>query len=253
MLRFQEAIKFPVFFFGPVRFTSLKGKLVINAPLKRNMIRFGFNQEIGQARIGNAELLLDGTFVLNGRFVTSNDCKIFILKDATLEIGEGSHFGSRTVVAAVKRIGLGKHFRLSYESQIVDSNFHFLMDLETNLVSNAKKEIIMGDYCWVGNRSSIMKGTVTPRNLIIASNSLLNKDYTSTVPENAIIGGTPARLLRKNVVRVYDPGLEQSIFNYFVEFPEENYYQKREPGNPPLTPIDPCLGPLPSKTIAKQK
>jgi acetyltransferase-like isoleucine patch superfamily enzyme len=225
MLPLHGAIKLPVFFFGPIKFTSLKGKLVINAPLKRNMIRFGYNQEMGRSRIGNAELRIDGTLIINGNFITSNDYKILILKNATLEIGGDSHFGSRTIIAATNRVKLGKWFRLSYDSQVVDSNFHFLLNLENNKILRISGEITIGDYCWVGNRSSIMKGTVTPRNLIIASNSLLNKDYTITVPENSLIGGTPAELIKTNIVRVFDPELERKISNYFKENPQEEHFQ----------------------------
>lgn len=225
MLPFQKALKFPVFIFGPVKFTSLKGALVINATLKSNLISFGYNLEMGRTRIGNAELRIDGTLIINGRFITSNDYKILILKNATLEIGEGSHFGSRTTIIATNKIKFGKWFRLSYESQVLDSNFHFLLNLENNKIQRISGEINIADYCWVGNRSSIMKGTITPRNLLIASNSLLNKDYTISIPENSLIGGTPAKLIKKNIVRVFDPELEQKIYKYLNENHQEEYYQ----------------------------
>lgn len=225
MLPFHDAIKFPVFFFGPVKFTSLKGKVVINSPLRSNIISFGFNLEMIRTRIGNAEVRIDGTLIVNGRFFTSNDYKIIILNNATLEIGESSHFGSRTTVVATYKIKLGKFFRLSNDSQVIDSNFHFLLDMENNRVLRMSSEVNIGDYCWVSNRSSIMKGTKTPRYLLIASNSILNKDYMSSVSEYSLIGGTPAKLIRENITRVWDENLEKKIIKYFRENPEEIFIQ----------------------------
>src|SRR5690606_29732781 len=117
----------------------------------------GFNLEMIRTRIGNAEVRIDGTLIVNGRFFTSNDYKIIILNNATLEIGESSHFGSRTTVVATYKIKLGKYFRLSNDSQVLDSNFHFLLDMENNRVSRMSSEVNIGDYCWVSSRSTIMK------------------------------------------------------------------------------------------------
>lgn len=48
-----------------------------------------------------------------------------------------------------------------------------------------------------------MQKTITPANCTIASNTLCNKDY-SGFGENIIIGGIPAKLLRKNITRDWE-------------------------------------------------
>ena len=40
-LPFNIAAKLPVYFYGSVKFTSLKGKITIDAPIKRAMVGFG--------------------------------------------------------------------------------------------------------------------------------------------------------------------------------------------------------------------
>ena len=225
MLPIYAAIKLPVYFWGPVKFTSLTGKIIINGPIKRNLVSFGLNLELVRSRIGTAEIIIEGTLLINGEFVTGNDYKIVVLKNATLEICEGSYLGSRTIIVASKKIILGKWFRLGYDSQILDSNFHFILNLEDNKVLQSNGEIIIGDYCWVGNRSSIMKATKTPKNSIIGSNSILNKDYTLIIPENSIIGGAPAKLIQINRARVFDPMIEGEIYRYFKENPEAEYFK----------------------------
>ena len=225
MFEFQTAVKLPVLFYGKVKFNSLKGKIIFNAPITRGMVKFGYNLEIIKKAIGVSELKIDGTLLVNGSFVIGIDAIVIIEKRGILEIGEHSHLGSRTRTVVTKKVSLGRYFRLSQESQILDSSFHFMIDSETNEVKRFNGEIIMNDYCWVGNRTTIMKNTITPRYTTIASNSLLNKDYTKEIPEKSIIGGIPAKLIRKNISRVYDAEKEAIINSFFNANPEEHIYK----------------------------
>lgn len=60
------------------------------------------------------------------------------------------------------------------------------------------------------------KGTKTPDYLIVASaNALLTKDYTS-LPPYSVIGGSPAKLLKSGVRRIYNSNMEQKI-NQFLK------------------------------------
>lgn len=224
MLPFSIAKKLPVLFYGKVKFTSLKGKVVITAPIRFGMVRFGINLELIKRNFNKSELRIDGSFLINGSFSTGNDCVICLTKEAFLELGEGSYLGSNTKIIVTKFVRIGKAFRFGYDSQISDSNYHYTIDLELNEVSRFNKEIVIGDYCWIGNRTSIMKGTITPSNLIVASNSLLNKNYLLNIPQNSVIGGIPAKLLKKNLVRVYDSNLELEVSKYFNENSDKNEY-----------------------------
>lgn len=224
MLPFSIAKKLPVVFYGKVKFTSLNGKVIINAPIRFRMVGFGENLEMIKRNFNKAELKIDGFFHINGNFSTGNDYVICINKDAILEIGEGTYLGSNTKIITTKKVNIGKYFRFGYESQISDSNYHYILDYETKKVRRIDKAIIIGDYCWIGNRSTIMRGTVTPKNLIVASNSLLNRDYTLDVEENSVIGGMPAKLIKKGVSRIFDAELESKIHNYFKNNADQEYF-----------------------------
>lgn len=225
MLPISNALRLPVFFYGPVTLSGLKGKLIIDAPIHTNMIQFGVNLEMVRTNAKTAQLTILGSLTFKGSFYSGVDYKIIVQPEGNLEIGKYSHFGSNTKVIVTGKIHLGKHTRLSFESQIFDTDFHYMLNTETRQVNRLTLEpIFIDDYCWIGNRCSIMKGTKTPKYLSIASNSLLNKDYTQTIPDYSIIGGMPAKLLRKNIVRIFDPKLEVIISNYFSENNDVNYY-----------------------------
>jgi acetyltransferase-like isoleucine patch superfamily enzyme len=225
MFPIRIALKLPVYFYGKIKFDSLKGNVIITAPITRGMVKFGYNLEMIRKAIGIGELKIDGNFIINGSFYTGIDSVIIIQKGGVLEIGENSHLGSKTRTVVTKRVSLGRYFRLSQESQIFDSSFHYMLDIEKNEVKRLDGAVIINDYCWVGIRTSIMKNTITPQYTTIASNSLLNRDYTKDIPEKSVIGGIPAKLISTNMTRIYDFKSEALISAYFNSNPEELIYK----------------------------
>ena len=231
MLPIKSALKLPVLFYGKVKFTSLSGKFLLNFTPKFGLVKFGNNLEIIKRNFNKAEIRIDGTFCLNGSLSTGNDYLICVTQNGYLEIGEGAYLGFLTKIIATNYIRIGKGFGLAAESQIIDSNFHYSIDKDTNKVSRYSGAINISNNCWVGFRTTIMKGTITPSNIIIASNSLLNKDYTLTIPENAVIGGMPAKLIKTNTIPIFNSRLDQNISRYFQENPHETYYQLKTDDN----------------------
>ena len=55
------------------------------------------------------------------------------------------------------------------------------------------KPVIIGDDVWIGQNVTVMVGRTIAKGSIIAANSVLTKDF----PEYSIVGGNPARLIRK--------------------------------------------------------
>ncbi len=129
--------------------------------------------------------------------------------------------GPRCIIRAHNSIEIGEFVRIAHETQVFDTNFHFTENPEYPGYVPISKPIKIGSYCWIGNRSTIQKGTVLRDYTIVASNSLVGKDY-STIPIYTIIGGMPAKVLKSNCRRVYNSKEE---FEYQCrEFP---WYRER--------------------------
>ncbi|MFA7448716.1 MAG: acyltransferase [Weeksellaceae bacterium] len=222
LLPFKTAIKFPFLLYGKVKLSGLKGKIIFNTPVKKFMCKFGKNLEIITLK-GKSELNVNGTLYVNGSFSFGNDFIVHILKGAEMHIGEGSYFGRKTQIICTNSITLGSYLRFGYESQIIDSNFHYTVDLNTGITNNISKPISIGSYTWIGNRNTIMAGTETNDYLIIGSNSLLNKNYKEGIPSASLIAGIPAKLIKKDFVRVFDSDFEQEIRKYFRKTDIENF------------------------------
>ena len=197
---FSVAIKFPVFFYGKVKFQSIKGKITINAPIKRGMIGFSRSFEMNTARIGIAELMLDGEIIFNGSVYFGKDCFVYVKKDAVLEMGHMSLMASRGKIICTNRITFGAYTRIGSESQVMDTNFHPIINTQTNLSYPMTAPIELGSYNWLSNRVTIFSKTKTPDYCIIGSNSVCSKDYSS-LGSNILIGGVPAVLVKENISR----------------------------------------------------
>ena len=57
---------------------------------------------------------------------------------------------------------------------------------------SVQKDIIIGNHVWIGSNSFIREGVIVGNNSIIGANSVVTKD----VPDNAIVGGIPGKILR---------------------------------------------------------
>lgn len=207
MLPYSTAKKIPILFYGNVKFIGLKGKVIIESPIKFGMVGFGQKYEMFSVSKRNAQLTLNGTFIIKGNVQFGIDFFVYISKGATLEMGHLSSLGGSGKIICTNFIRFDNFARVGFESQIIDSNFHLMKDLTTGNVFPMSNPIHLGKYNYVGNRVTIMQGTQTPDYCTIASFSLCNKDYAK-LGNNILIGGIPAKLIRSQIARCWSDEIE---------------------------------------------
>ncbi len=204
MLPLKQAIKLPFEFYGKVRFPSLKGQVIINVPVKRGLMQFGrAESEI----FPKEETLLS----IMGKLIVAGD-HVFLGSGTVLEVSPDAEasFGSDILIAPRTRIlvksglSIGSHVRISWDSQIFDSNFHYMRNVLTGKIAPRSKPVKIGSHVWIGNRVTINKGTVLPDYTIVASGSLCNKDYTMGEGERITIAGTPAKVVATGYERIFE-------------------------------------------------
>lgn len=206
MLPFKQAIHLPFDFYHKIRFECIKGKVIINPNLKlyRGIIKIGgrgsemfpHNPTIINIRKG-------GELYLNGKLEIGVGTYLYIGEKGIITLGDKVQFGACSKVCCEKEITIKDEVRISWESQVFDTNFHFMENVETKEILEKDGIIRIGSRNWFGNRVNIMKGTHTPDNCIISSNSLCNKDYTN-LPHHSIIAGTPAKFVKQGFRRLFE-------------------------------------------------
>ncbi|MDC7996132.1 acyltransferase [Altibacter sp. HG106] len=197
------ARKLPVYIYGKVHFTSLSGRITIDAPIKKGMIGFGQPYELVTQSKGTAEIFLKGEFVCKGHVQFGKDYFLHVGEGAYFEMGHLASIASHGKVICKDRIVMGAYARMGSECQLIDTNFHQLYDTQTSERFAMTAPIRLGDYNFISNRVTIMRGTVTPNQCTIASNTLCTKDYTD-LGEQILIGGIPAQLLKQHIARDWE-------------------------------------------------
>lgn len=214
---FRIARKLPVFFYGRVKFANISGTITLGPQPKTAMIGFGQKFEKMTVSKGIAEICIQGTLVFRGYTHMAKDCFLYVGPGAYCEFGNMSALGSDVKLICTHKIVIGNWTGIGYESQIIDSNSHPMINTITKEQYPMVEPINIGDYNAVSNRVSIMSGTKTPNYCVIASNSLCVKDYTSLGNE-ILIGGVPAQLIRQNFSRDWEGEREELIKNKVVTF-----------------------------------
>ena len=70
---------------------------------------------------------------------------------------------------------------------------HPLNPTERNSGVEYGKPVTIGDNVWIGGRAVINPGVTIGDNVVIASGAVVVKD----VPDNVVVGGNPARIIKE--------------------------------------------------------
>lgn len=134
-----------------------------------------------------------------------NKLKIFLGKRATLKqnviiqgkgtfvLGENSYIESFSVIGVNERIEIGKNVMIANSVSIRDTDHNF-EDLDKPMLFQGikTKPIAIKDNVWIGHGVVITKGITIHSGAVIGANAVVTKD----VPENAIVGGVPAKIIK---------------------------------------------------------
>ena len=110
-----------------------------------------------------------------------------------VEIGYYSGLGARCKVP--NDIRIGKYVMMAPEALIFNRN-HRTDDPSRPFCEQGMTEtrqVVIGDNVWIGERAILTAGRRIADNTVIAAGSVVTKDF----PEGSIIGGNPAKFIRK--------------------------------------------------------
>ena len=217
-LPFRQAIRLPVYIYGPVSLYWTCGKCMIDCNnLSKSMIKLGCNNEFfnGVNKSSFIYLQPDSILKFNGPCAIACNYNIRVSSGATLEFGKFTFFGSSVKFICSTGIKIGDYTRIAYESQLIDTNSHYVVNLKTKAVARREGKIRIGSYNWIGNRTTINKGTITKDYTIVTGSSLLNKDYSKFDEIYQVVGGMPAKVIASDMKRVFSTTVENRITDYF--------------------------------------
>ena len=210
MLPFKEAVRLPIWIYGKITFRSLRGEIVIDSKIYPGMIRVGRKDWYVSTNTPQSIWTINGTLKFKGKINIYHGSYILVSKNGYLEIGtNGTFIGTDNKIICFDKIVIGNNVQITWECQIIDTSFHYVDRLDNNDISSLTKAVILEDNCWIGNRTTISKGTHLPSYSIIASNSLVNKDYSES-GSYCMFAGSPAKF-KMRCKRIFNQQLEREL------------------------------------------
>lgn len=215
LCKFKDAIHLPIYFYGRVFLDCTMGRFEFPNGVHAGMVRFGINAGHFSAPKGRTylEFKEESKVIVHGNCLFCIDTSLRLTMGAVLELSDKVRIGDSVKIMCENYIFIGENSVAAFDSQIIDTNFHYIEDLETGEISRKNQPVIIGSNNWIGNRTSVMKGTHTPDWCIVGSGSILNKDYGNE--SYCIIAGAPAKIVRKGRKRIFDLSLEYAVDEMF--------------------------------------
>lgn len=203
---FKQAIRLPIKCYGKIRVRCASGRIVLpEGRATDGVILIGVDPTGYRTCCTTTLTMLEGaTWEVTGNVKIYQGASILVGKQAHLTMRSRVTIGDNAEVICMEKIDIGEHTDITWDCQVTDFASHQVRDTENGVLHPMSKPVIIGAYCWIGNRTTVMPGTVLPERIIVASNSLLNKDYKEKgISSYSLIGGIPASLIKSNIERIY--------------------------------------------------
>ena len=212
MLPWRQALRLPIFVHGRFKLRGTRGRIVLPDKVSTGMIIIGKRDYSVATAIPQSIWTINGTLTFAGRMKFAHGSYLLVADGAELSFGTGGTYcGTNFKVMCFEKITIGHNVRMAWDVQIMDSSFHYIQLVEKdNAIPPLTKPVLLAGNIWIGNRTTIAKGAQVPQEVVIASNSLVNKDFSSIKPYS-LLAGAPATLKATGIRRIWDEEQQRAL------------------------------------------
>lgn len=107
-----------------------------------------------------------------------------------LYLKEYACVGENARITGSGRVTIGRHAMMGPDVMIITSDH--VLKKEGFGKDYITRDIEIGDYAWIGARAIILKGVKLGKHSVVGAGAVVTKD----VPDYAVVGGSPARILK---------------------------------------------------------
>ncbi|HEX6195913.1 MAG TPA: acyltransferase [Jiangellaceae bacterium] len=132
--------------------------------------------------------------VVLGRWVHLGDGTSLHAHEGTLRIGDKVVFGRDNRVTCYLDVEIGSATLIADWVYITDFDHRF-DDLDRPIKDQgiAKSPVRIGPDCWLGVKASVLRGTSLGRGCVLAAHAVARGE----IPDYSVVGGVPARVLKR--------------------------------------------------------
>ena len=117
------------------------------------------------------------------------------IEKGIIRIEDNTKVGRNVLVSAKKKIKIGKDCLISKNVSFLDRD-HLVLDKKikpTDGKLTKGESIEIGDECFIGANSCILKGVKLGKHCVVGANSVVTKSFD----EYSVIAGNPAKFIKK--------------------------------------------------------
>jgi len=141
-------------------------------------------------------LEIDGKIKFRDSAYIGSETRIIVGNDASLEIGSNFTVTSCSSIIVMNKVVFGNNVLMSWEVLLLDTDFHHIIQIDSNKINMNKKPIIIGNHVWIGCRVTILKGSIIDDDSVIGAGSVVSDIFDR---KNILIAGVPARIMRNQI------------------------------------------------------
>ena len=113
--------------------------------------------------------------------------------EGRVAIGAKSVLGQDCTISAYQSVEIGRECIIADRVMLIDFD-HGVAEVERpiRLQGIYKRDVRVGHNVWIGYGASVLRGVSIGDNCVVGTGAVVTKD----VPENAVVAGVPARVIR---------------------------------------------------------
>jgi acetyltransferase-like isoleucine patch superfamily enzyme len=113
--------------------------------------------------------------------------------EGEVAIGSKTVMGQECTISAYQHVSIGRECIVADRVMLIDFD-HGVVEVERpiRLQGIYKRDVRVGSNVWIGYGACILRGVSVGHNSVIGTNAVVTKN----IPENAVAGGVPARVIR---------------------------------------------------------
>lgn len=200
LLPFRQAVRIPIFVRYNTKLLCLNGNICLQlGGGKTGSVRIGFGEVGIFDKIYERSILqLAGKLTFQGTAFFGSGSRIYVGHQG--EVIFGDHFinTARMTICCENRMSFGHQVLVSWNTSIVDTDFHRTINPATGEIKDKYGVTIIGDHVWIGMGVTILKNSTIPNGCILGAGSLVNKRF---ITEHCLIAGNPAKVVKEGVTR----------------------------------------------------
>ena len=142
----KKSIKLPFHFYGPTKFESIEGRILLNTEKAHfGMISFGGDHGIVSSSIQPTRIIIKGNVLFNGFGKFGKGVNLVVWKNGNVIFGSNFSIGSNSNIISFRKIQFGDNNLISWACDFYDTDFHFIKNIITSEIKDNCGELTIGN------------------------------------------------------------------------------------------------------------